>query len=132
MKPSLAFRWSMLAPALLFLLAAEARGGSVTGRVLDASGKPIAGAKVQWTAYRSDDEVLLDEKAGKAPAVLGETSADVDGKFRVVLDKPGVSVALRIFAQGRPSARFSGPTPRSIHHSPKSHSPAAPTSASRA
>jgi len=109
MKNLAAFRWRMLATALLFLLAAQARGGSVTGRVLDASGKPVAGAKVQWTAYRSDDEVLLDETAGKDPAVLGETSADAQGQFRVVLDKPGVSIALRVFAQGRPSARFSGP-----------------------
>src|SRR6266542_2220687 len=109
MKDSAAFRWSTLAPALLFLLAAQARAGSVTGRVLDASGKPIAGAKVQWMAYRSDDEVLLDETAGKDPAVLGETSADAQGQFRVVLDKPGVSIALRVFAHAHPSARFSGP-----------------------
>ncbi len=109
MKNLAAFRWRTLATALLFLLAAQARAGSVTGRVLDASGKPIAGAKVQWTAYRSDDEVLLDETVGKDPAVLGETSADAQGQFRVVLDKPGVSIALRVFAQGRPSARFSGP-----------------------
>ncbi len=109
MKNPAAFRWSTLAPVLLFLLAAQARAGSVTGRVLDASGKPIAGAKVQWTAYRSDDEVLLDETAGKDPAVLGETSADAQGQFRVVLDKPGVAVALRVFAQAHASARFSGP-----------------------
>src|SRR6266545_4953385 len=94
MKNLAAFRWRALATALLFLLAAQARAGSVTGRVLDASGKPIAGAKVQWMAYRSDDEVLLDDTAGKDPAVL---------------DKPGVSVALSVFARAHPSARFSGP-----------------------
>ncbi len=109
MKNLAAFRWRALATALLFLLAAQARAGSVTGRVLDASGKPIAGAKVQWTAYRSDDEALLDETSGKDPAVLGETSADAQGQFRVVLDRPGVSIALRVFAQGHSSARFSGP-----------------------
>src|SRR6266542_4936628 len=109
MKNLAAFRWGALAPALLFLLAAQARAGSITGRVLDASGKPTAGAKVQWTAYRSDDEALLDETAGKDPAVLGETSADAQGQFRVVLDKPGVAVALRVFAHAHPSARFSGP-----------------------
>src|SRR6266508_5971942 len=109
MKNLAAFRRRALAPALLFLLAAQARAGSVTGRVLDASGKPITGAKVQWTAYRSDDEALLDETAGKDLAVLGETSADAQGQFRVVLDTPGVSVALRVFARGHPSARFSGP-----------------------
>src|SRR6266508_4771604 len=104
MKNLAAFRWRALAPALLFLLAAQSRAGSVTGRVLDASGKPTASAKVQWMAYRSDDEVLLDETAGKDPAILGETSADAQGQFRIVLDKPGVSVALRVLAQARPSA----------------------------
>ncbi|HYR45648.1 MAG TPA: carboxypeptidase-like regulatory domain-containing protein, partial [Thermoanaerobaculia bacterium] len=46
--------------ALLGLSAPSARAGSIAGRVLDASGKPIAGAKVQWTAYRNEDELLLD------------------------------------------------------------------------
>ncbi len=109
MKKWAALRWSALAPALLFFLAAGARGGSISGRVLDSSGKPITGARVQWTAYRSDDEALLDETAGKDPAVLGEAASDADGRFRVILDKPGVSVALRIVAPGRPSARFPGP-----------------------
>ena len=109
MKTLAAFSRSSFAAALLFFCVSQARAGSVTGRVLDASGKPIAGAKVQWTAYRSDDEALLDETAGKDPAVLGETSADAEGRFRVVLDKPGVSVALRVLAQGHPSARFPGP-----------------------
>ncbi len=109
MRKSTPSRWSMLAPALLFLIAAQARAGSVTGRVLDAGGKPVAGAKVQWTAYRSDDEALLDLTAGRDPAVLGETSTDAEGRFRAVLDKPGVSAALRVVVGGHPSARFAGP-----------------------
>jgi protocatechuate 3,4-dioxygenase beta subunit len=102
-------RWIVLAASFLFVLAAKARAGSITGRVLDPAGKPIAGAKIQWTAYRNDDEVLLDETAGKDPVVLGETAADAGGRFRVVLDKPGVSVALRVLSSGLPSARFAGP-----------------------
>ncbi len=102
-------RWSVLAASLLFVFATKARAGSITGRVLDPAGKPIAGAKVQWTSYRDDDQVLFDETSGVDPAVLGETAADAAGRFRVVLDKPGVSVALRVLSSGLPSARFAGP-----------------------
>jgi protocatechuate 3,4-dioxygenase beta subunit len=64
---------------------------------------------VQWTAYRSDDEALLDQTAGTDPAILGEMAVDAEGRFRVALDKPGVSVALRFLAAGLPSVRFTGP-----------------------
>lgn len=93
----------------LLLCAPEARAGSITGRILDASGKPAANAKIQWTAFRSDDEVLLDQTAGTDPAILGETAVDAEGRFRVALDKPGVSVALRVLSSGLPSVRFTGP-----------------------
>src|ERR1700693_4177917 len=95
--------------ALFLLWASEALAGSITGRVLDSSGKPAASAKVQWTAYRSDDETLLDQTAGTDPVVLGETAVDAEGRFRVALDKPGVSVALRVLSAGPPSVRFTGP-----------------------
>ena len=108
MKKSPPLRWSAFLPALLFLLAAPAWAGSVTGRVLDANGKPVPGAKVQWTAYRSDDEALLDLTDGKDPAVLGETSADAEGRFRVPLDKPGVSVALARLSGGTPVGALRG------------------------
>jgi protocatechuate 3,4-dioxygenase beta subunit len=94
---------------LLSAAAASARAGSVAGRVLDSAGRPVAGAKVQWFAFRSDDELLLDQTSGASAAPLGEMSTDSNGRFRVVLDKPGVSVAVRILPAGLPSARFSGP-----------------------
>lgn len=109
MKALVNSRLSALAVSLLLLCASEARAGSITGRVLDSSGKPAAGAKVQWTAYRSDDEILLDLTAGTDPAILGETATDAEGRFRAALDKPGVSVALRVLPAGLPSVRFSGP-----------------------
>jgi protocatechuate 3,4-dioxygenase beta subunit len=102
-------RLGALVAALFLLWASKALAGSITGRVLDSSGKPAAGAKVQWTAYRSDDEILLDLTAGTDPAILGETVADAEGRFRVALDKPGVSVALRVLPAGLPSVRFTGP-----------------------
>src|SRR5512141_2967263 len=86
MKNLAAFRSRALAPALLFLLAAQARAGSVTGRVLDPSGKPVAGAKVQWTAYRSDDEGLIDLTLGNEPAVLGETATDASSDESTLFD----------------------------------------------
>ena len=109
MKTLTAFKWSAGFAAFLSLFAARAEAGSISGRVLDPSGKPVAGAKVQWTAYRADDEGLLDMTLGNEPGVLGETATDAEGRFRVVLDKPGVSVALRVLATGLPSIRFTGP-----------------------
>ena len=82
--------------ALLGLLAPSARAGTITGRVLDASGKPIAGARIQWTAYRTEEEVLLDQSKGTDPTVLGEAATDAEGRFRVSLEKPGTSAALRV------------------------------------
>src|SRR5258706_8818838 len=109
MKTLRAFKWSAGLAALLALFAARAEAGSVSGRVLDPSGKPVAGAKVQWTAYRADDESLLDLSLGNEPAVLGEAATDAEGRFRVVLDRPGASVALRVIGSGLPSIRFAGP-----------------------
>jgi len=109
MRLMAALRWSTLCAALLLGLSTSVRAGSVTGRVLDASGKPIAGARVHWMAYRTDDEVLLDQSTGSDPAAMGNTATDTHGRFRVVLEKPGVSVALRVLPDGLPSARFTGP-----------------------
>jgi protocatechuate 3,4-dioxygenase beta subunit len=109
MKTLAKSRLGALVASLFLLRASEALAGSITGRVLDSSGKPAANAKVQWTAYRSDDEILLDQTAGTDPAVLGETAVDAEGRFRVALDKPGVSVALRVLPAGLPSVRFTGP-----------------------
>jgi protocatechuate 3,4-dioxygenase beta subunit/5-hydroxyisourate hydrolase-like protein (transthyretin family) len=98
-----------LAAALLGAFPAAAGAGTVSGRVLDSSGKAIAGAKVEWLAYRTDDEILLDQTAGNDSVALGRAATDAEGRFRVTLDKPGVSVALRITPEGLPSARFAGP-----------------------
>src|SRR6476661_1624870 len=98
-----------LAASLLLLFASEARAGSVTGRVLDSSGRAVAGARVEWRAYRSDDEILLDQATGKDPAPLGEVATDAEGHFRVAMDKPGVSISLRVLSAGLPSIRFVGP-----------------------
>src|SRR5215468_8458905 len=98
-----------LAGAFLLALAATARAGAITGRVLDSSGKPVAGARIQWLAYRNDDEILLDQTTGSDPSPIGEGATDEQGRFRVVLEKPGVSVALRVLPAGLPSARFTGP-----------------------
>ena len=117
MKTLTAFKWSAGLAAFLALFAARAEAGSVTGRVLDPSGKPVAGAKVQWTAYRADDESLLDLTIGNEPVVLGEMATDAEGRFRVVLDKPGVSVALRVVSSGLPSIRFVGPYDSSFESS---------------
>src|SRR5580765_3750578 len=89
-----------LAGGMLLALAGTLRAGAISGRVLDSSGKPVAGAKIQWLAYRNDDEILLDQTTGADPSPLGETATDEQGKFRVVLEKPGVSVAVGVLRNG--------------------------------
>ncbi|HEY6146535.1 MAG TPA: carboxypeptidase regulatory-like domain-containing protein, partial [Thermoanaerobaculia bacterium] len=98
-----------LAALAAFTVAWPALAGSVSGRLLDPSGKPVAGAAVKWFAYRTDDQLLLDLTSGAEPAALGETKTGEDGRFRVALDKPGVAVALRVLPAGLPSIRLGGP-----------------------
>jgi hypothetical protein len=45
----------------------------------------------------------------RRPRFLGETRSDATGSFRIALEKPSVSVALRIQPAGLPEARLSGP-----------------------
>lgn len=89
--------------------AAPAQAGSVSGRLLDSGGKPVAGARVQWVSYRTDDELTLDMSAGVEPRGLGEVATAADGSFRVALEKSNVAVGLRVFPPGAPSLRFRGP-----------------------
>lgn len=99
-----------LVAALAFVvLPVAARAAVVTGRVLDTSGSPVAGAKVVWEAYRTDEETLVDETLGKDPAAIGETVTDAEGRFRVALDKPGVEVSIRILPGALPGTLLGGP-----------------------
>lgn len=82
-----------LAAALLLSLVAPARAATVSGRVLDSAGAPVSGAKVAWEAYRTDEQVSVDETSGAIPAPLGEISTDAAGRFRITLDKAGVEVS---------------------------------------
>jgi len=102
---------AILAALVVLFAAWPALAGSVSGRVLDAAGKPVAGAAGKWFAYRTDDQVLLDQTSGTEPAPLGETKTGEDGRFRVALsaDKSGASFALRITPGGAPSLRLAGP-----------------------
>jgi protocatechuate 3,4-dioxygenase beta subunit len=99
----------LAALAAQLCLAAPARAGSVSGRVLDSAGQPVVGAKVLLLTYRDEDQLLLDRTIGKDPVPLGQTATDASGQFRMALEKPGQSVAIRILPAGLPSARFAGP-----------------------
>ncbi|MEO8430066.1 MAG: carboxypeptidase regulatory-like domain-containing protein [Acidobacteriota bacterium] len=103
--------FSLLAPALLltFAFAPLLLAGSVSGRLLDASGKPVAGAPVRWTGYRDDDRALLDATNGAEPAVLGETATGADGRFRISIQGPAAAISLRIAPPGSPTIRLGGP-----------------------
>ena len=91
-----------LAPSALF-------GGSISGRLVDSLGRPVAGARVVWTGSLDDDEALVLETEGRFPEPLGETRSDANGAFRVPLEKAGLEVALRIESAGLPSVRLAGP-----------------------
>lgn len=96
--------------ALGFLsLATAAHAGSIAGRVLDANGKPVPGSRVFWSAFRDDDELLVDQTAATTPAPLGETKTDEAGRFRIEFEKAGALVAVRIATPGLPEARLAGP-----------------------
>src|SRR5260370_15598173 len=69
MKKILFFRLAALAAGLF--LSAPARAGSVSGRVLDSTGRPIVGAKIVWLSYPDDDQLLLDRTTGQQTAALG-------------------------------------------------------------
>jgi RNA polymerase sigma factor (sigma-70 family) len=55
---------------------------TVTGRVLDAGGKPLAGAEVAVMAWPKPTHRGGDLSSGR-PEVLGRTRSDTDGRFRV-------------------------------------------------
>jgi len=107
MIPRALGRLAALLPLLLF--APGAGAATVSGRVLDPGGNAVRGAKVVWEAYRTDEETLVDETKGFAPAPLGETATDAEGRFRVTLDKPGVEVAIRVLPGALPGALLPGP-----------------------
>lgn len=98
-----------LTAVLLVALAAPARSATVSGRVLDSGGAPVAGAKVTWEAYRTDEETLVDETQGAVPAALGETATDAAGRFQVKLEKPGIEVSIRVMPGALPGALLEGP-----------------------
>jgi protocatechuate 3,4-dioxygenase beta subunit len=98
----------LVAAVALVLCSSPAFAGSISGRVLDPAGQPIAGAKVQWLPHRDEDHLAVDRASGKDPAPLGEAATDAQGRFRVVLDRPG-AVSLRILPSGFSSVRLAGP-----------------------
>jgi protocatechuate 3,4-dioxygenase beta subunit len=97
------------AAALVFSLAPGVHAATVTGRVIDSTGTPVAGAKVAWEAYRSDEQKLVDETKGTSPSALGQTATDAAGRFRVTLEKPGTEVSIRVVPGALPGALLGGP-----------------------
>ena len=98
----------VVALTLLFA-AATARAGRISGRLLDGNGNAVAGSRVAWTAYRTEEQVLVDQTADAQPPKLGETRTGADGRFAVSLDGSGPSVSLAIETPALPGASLTGP-----------------------
>jgi protocatechuate 3,4-dioxygenase beta subunit len=99
-----------LAAALsLLLVVPAARAASVSGRVLDSGGTPVAGVTVVSEAYRTEERTRVDETKGVTPSSLAETKTDADGRFRLTIEKPGVEVSIRMLPGALPGALLEGP-----------------------
>ncbi|HEV7224877.1 MAG TPA: carboxypeptidase regulatory-like domain-containing protein [Pirellulales bacterium] len=90
----------------LVLHLSERQATSLEGRVLDADGRPVAGAEVQfWTQWQSDDAFQL----GYAPVSIGgqaELATDAEGRFRTPgRIGRGVEIAAFVRAEGYLPAR---------------------------
>jgi len=82
---------------------------SLTGRVVDAAGDPLAGAAVKAFVYRSPQEALLDRTLGVEPAAVSESTTGADGAFHVSVPGGSGEVSLRVSASGRPAVELAGP-----------------------
>jgi protocatechuate 3,4-dioxygenase beta subunit len=98
------------AVGLLGLLAARPLyAGSLGGRVIDADGGAVAGARVVWYAFQAPERSLLERSRGADPQPLSETKTDSSGRFQVSIAKPGSEISLRVFPAGLPSVELQGP-----------------------
>ncbi len=83
------------------------RAGSVKGRLVDADGQPLSGAKLQSTTYDSDSINLPPGPDGLWPD--NETfTADADGRFQVDGLKRHAKTTIHVIGAGtRPNVRLS-------------------------
>ncbi|HWZ86059.1 MAG TPA: carboxypeptidase-like regulatory domain-containing protein, partial [Thermoanaerobaculia bacterium] len=95
--------------AALFCVTAPLAAGTISGRLLDAGGNPVAGARVSWTAYRDEAELEVDATSGAAEAVLGQVRTGSDGRFDASVLPSGPPVGLRIEPSGLPGVLLAGP-----------------------
>lgn len=83
--------------------------GSLGGRITDADGRAVAGARVVWYTFQAPERSLLERSRGADPQPLSETKTDASGRFLISIAKPASEISLRIFPAGLPSVEFQGP-----------------------
>ena len=89
--------------------ASSARGGTISGRLLGADGRPVAGAPVSWFPAASPMQALADATSNRKTAPSGGTRTDADGRFQAALDPAGPPVSIRIEPDGLPWIELQGP-----------------------
>jgi protocatechuate 3,4-dioxygenase beta subunit len=91
------------------LLAGPLIAGALAGRVTDAEGRAVSGARVAAYAFQTPERGLLERTRGADPTPLSETKTDSNGRFLVSTAKPASDMSVRIFPAGLPSVEVEGP-----------------------
>src|SRR3954465_13708813 len=105
MRASIAVR---LIAVLAIGAAPTARVRTMHGRVMDAEGRPVAGAAVSALAPRLPARRLLELSRGEQPEPIAATKTDASGAFILRLDAD-TDASLRVDASGFPSLEVASP-----------------------
>ncbi|MGH9398802.1 MAG: carboxypeptidase regulatory-like domain-containing protein [Thermoanaerobaculia bacterium] len=77
--------------------------------MIDADGKGVSGARVVWSACRTEEKALADATSGVEPQALGEAKTDDTGRFRLAFEKAAGDVALVVRLTGGAEIDLPGP-----------------------
>ncbi|HEY3203908.1 MAG TPA: carboxypeptidase-like regulatory domain-containing protein, partial [Thermoanaerobaculia bacterium] len=88
---------------LLGMATPAAHAAAVAGRVVDADGRPVAGALVSCRPVPSAEQRLLEETRAIEAKPIAETKTDEHGLFSIRFQRDPGDLLLRVSARGLPS-----------------------------